>query len=70
MRARRFLLWTALAAGIVAVIAGLTGLRWLAGGAATILLVAFILSPWARDDVFDATSHEHRRSDGSDPSRR
>jgi hypothetical protein len=31
----------------VAVVAGLAGLRWLAGGAAAILLVLFILLPWA-----------------------
>jgi hypothetical protein len=38
-----------MAAGVLAVVAGLSGLRWLAGGAAAILLVLFILLPWAKE---------------------
>ena len=49
MRPQRYLLWAALAAGICAVVAGIAGLRWLAGGAAAVLLVLFILLPWARE---------------------
>lgn len=50
MRLQRHLLWTALAAGAIAVIAGLLGLRRVAGAAAAVLLVAFILLPWVRTD--------------------
>jgi hypothetical protein len=49
VRMQQYLLWTAMAAGVVAVLAGRSGLRWLAGGAAAILLVLFILLPWAKE---------------------
>ena len=39
---QRYVLWAAMAAGLVAVAAGLVGLRWLAGGAAVALLVLFL----------------------------
>ena len=50
MRAQRYLLWAALGAGLVAVTAGVAGVSWLAGGSAALLLVAFLLLPWAREE--------------------
>ena len=38
-----------MAAGLVAVLAGLLRLRWVAGGASAILLVLFLLAPWAKE---------------------
>ena len=49
MRVQRYVLWAAMAAGLVAVVAGLVGLRWLAGGAAALLLLLFLLAPWAKE---------------------
>jgi hypothetical protein len=49
MRVQRHMLWAAVAAGLVALVAGLVGLRWLTGGAAALLLVLFLLAPWAKE---------------------
>jgi hypothetical protein len=43
------LLRAGIAAGLVAVVAGFIGLRSVAGGAAAVLLVLFLLAPWAKE---------------------
>lgn len=49
MRNQRLLLWTALVAGLLAVIAGLAGEERLAAGAAVVLVVLIFATPWMRD---------------------
>lgn len=36
-------------AGLIAGLAGLLRLRWVVGGAFAILLVLFLLAPWAKE---------------------
>lgn len=50
MQARRYLLWAALAAGLLAVVAGLAGMNRVVGGFAAVLLVLFIIVPWAGEE--------------------
>jgi hypothetical protein len=50
MRVPRYLLWTALGSGVLAVAAGLAGLPRLAGGAAAVLFILFLVLPWMREE--------------------
>ena len=46
MKAQKTLLLVAVAAGALAVAAGLAGLNRVAGTAAAVMLVLFLLAPW------------------------